>query len=148
MTQLILEIRQDSCDKTACHAKTLSVGHISIFQTSPKLCHWELTCGGDPDGMDLQACSPAKGGTTTSPNGRITAVMRLPLETSMLTEFIHFPPVQRIHNRNPPFFEHKCPRRSRPASCSSLQLRHEMERKPDWMSGFPVQIYRIVGHLV
>ena len=33
---------------------------------------------------------------TTSPKGRMTAIMLLPLETSMPTQFIHIPPIQRI----------------------------------------------------
>ena len=41
----------------------------------------------------------SKGETTTSPKGRMTAIMLLPLETSMPTQFIHIPPTQRICNR-------------------------------------------------
>ena len=33
----------------------------------------------------------------------MTAIMLLPLETSMPTQFIHIPPIQRICNRNPSF---------------------------------------------
>lgn len=38
----------------------------------------------------------------TSPKGRMTAIVLLPLEMSMPTEFIYLPPIQ-ICNRNPSF---------------------------------------------
>lgn len=41
----------------------------------------------------------SKGETTTSPKGRMTAIVLLPLETSMPTQFIHIPPISRICNR-------------------------------------------------
>ena len=44
-----------------------------------------------------------RGEITTSPKGRMTAIMLFPLETSMPTQFIHIPPIQRICNRNPSF---------------------------------------------
>ena len=46
---------------------------------------------------------PQRGETTTSPKGRMTAIMLFPLEISMPTQFIHIPPIQRICNRNPSF---------------------------------------------